>query len=193
MLLGGLDVGRFSDRTALVGLEDGVVTEAHLMGGLAFQHQREALFPAIRAMDLVLMDVTGLGVGLYELLEQDHGDKVVPVTLGSRTGQPRILWHQDNARPRPRGVYVGKTYLIGRMLGAVNAREIKVAPWCCHRDELRHELGQLTVGYTKRGHLTTGGMKGHDDLALGLALAILARDLSSRLLRGPDAAEEEAA
>lgn len=185
----GLDVGRFSDRTALVGMDGNVVNEAHLMGGFEFRRQADILEPLIDRDSLCLMDVTGLGVGLYELLAE-RGLPVVPVTIGARTGQPKITasWEHKHppADPPWRGVssiYVGKTYLMGRMLGMVHARELTVAPWCCHRNELRHELGQLTAGYTARGGLTIQNRKGHDDLALGLALAILARDLSSRLLR----------
>jgi hypothetical protein len=184
MLHFGLDVGRFTDRTALVGMDGPVVCEAHLLGNMPFREQAEVLAPLLRRDCLCLMDVTGLGVGLYERLA-DMGLPVVPVTLGGRSGQPKITtaWEHKNPRPDPpwrgvSGIYVGKTYLV-------NAREISVAPWCCHRAEMRHELGRLTTGYTARGGLTIQNRNGHDDLALGLALAILARDLSSRLLRSP--------
>lgn len=181
MILGGLDVGRFTDRTALVGLEGDVVGEAHLLSGLPFREQAEALGPVLARYRLVLVDVTGLGIGLYERLAE-AGHPVVATTLGDRTGQPRIHWESE--RRHVRGVHVGKTYLIGRMMGLIHARELTVAPWCCHRESIRRELGQLTTGFTRRGGLTISARKGHDDLALALSLAILARDLASRLVRG---------
>lgn len=175
----GLDVGRYTDRTALVGIDGAVVNEAHVLPGLPFREQADVLVPLLSRDCLCLVDVTGLGVGLFEIL-RDRGLPVVPVTLGS-TALPKIMHEGD--RSRVRGVYVGKTYLIGRMLGLVNARALTVAPWCCNRDELRSELGELTIGYTRKGGLTTSARRGHDDLALALSLAILARTLSSRLLR----------
>jgi hypothetical protein len=196
MIRYGLDVGRFTDRTALVGLDGDVVAEAHLMSGLEFSTQAGILEPLIGKNSLCLVDVTGLGIGLYERLA-DMGLPVVATTIGSSMSPPKIIanWQAKNHAYLPplpqRGrVYVGKTHLMGRMLGLVNARALTVAPWCCHRMELRKELGELTVSYTKRGGLSIQNRKGHDDLALGLALAILARDLSSRLLRSADHGSE---
>lgn len=192
----GLDVGRFTDRTALVGLDGDVVTEAHLMSGLEFSTQASILEPLIYKDSLCLVDVTGLGIGLFERLA-DMELPVVATTIGPSMSPPKVItdWRAKNPGRLPpisqrSRVYVGKTHLMGRMLGVVNARALTVAPSCGYRTDIRRELGELTLSYTKRGGISIQNRKGHDDLALGLALAILARDLSSRLLRSVGHASE---
>lgn len=178
MILGGLDVGRHHDRTALVVLDTEVVTEAHLIPPLPLAEQADVLEPLIRPLDLCLVDMTGLGLGLYELL-WGRELPVVGVVIGS--------WHRPTIRQRDRGrlpskVYVGKMALVGAAVAAVNDKQITVAPWCCHRAELRGELEALALNRTPRGNIRVGAHKGHDDLAIALGLAIVARDLSRELL-----------
>lgn len=176
MIAGGLDVGRVCDRTALVVLDTGVVTEAHLVPSLPLAQQADILEPLIRPLDVCLVDMTGLGLGLYELLL----GRELPV-VGTVIG----TWHEAKVRrrvPSPSIVYVGKAALVGRAVSAVNSREITVAPWCCHRQELRGELEALALGRTPRGRISINAHKGHDDLAIALGLAIVAHDLSGQLL-----------
>jgi hypothetical protein len=179
MLVGGLDIGRFTDRSVLIGMEDAVVSEAHMLSGLPFKEQARILAPLVQRMDLVLVDVTGLGIGLYEMLA-DTGANVIPVTLGS-SSQPKIIAPGNR---RERHIYVGKNYLIGRMLGVINARELSISPVCMHRDEMRQELLNLRRSYTAKGRLSIAARTGHDDFPLALSLAILSRDMHSRLSRG---------
>jgi hypothetical protein len=185
MLAAGLDVGRVTDKTALVVMEGSVVTEVHIVPSMTFAAQAAVLEPLMTRLDLVAVDGTGMGLGLLELLRA-RDLPVVNVIIGGGNAAPRLL--RDGAWQRPvRAISVGKTYMLGRLLGLVHAREITVAPWCCNRDELKNELGELTASFTRRGGLSIQARRGHDDLALALSLATLARDLAEQLLsRGSD-------
>jgi hypothetical protein len=192
MLLAGLDIGRFTDRTALCVMDTDVVTELHIVPSVSFREQAAVLAPLMRRLDLVAVDGTGMGLGLLELLRA-MGLPVVDVIIGGRAGAPRIIRDGGGNKRAVRAISVGKIHLLGRLLGLVNAREITVAPWCCNRDELKAELGLMSASFTKRGGLSIQARNGHDDLALALSLATLARDLSSQILaRGASDGAEEA-
>jgi len=191
MLVAGLDIGRVSDRTALAIMDEAVVMEVHIIPSLPFAEQASILAPLMRRLDLVAVDGTGMGLGLLELLRA-LDLPVVNVIIGGGNAGPRLI--RDGAWQRPiRAISVGKVHMLGRLLGLVHAREITVAPWCCNRDELKAELGELTASFTRRGGLSIQARRGHDDLALALSLATLARDLSSQILaRGGEHGPEEA-
>ena len=180
MLLGGLDVGRYFDRTALVGIDGATVSEAHLIPPLPFSEQAAILEPLLRRMDITLVDMTGLGIGLYERVV-DAGPLVVGCVL-TATRRP-LMMAADRSKGRgPPRIHVGKRYLIGRAVAMVSGRKLTVAPECRHREELKDELGRLAATHTKTGRIAIAARTGHDDLAIALGLAILAKDLSSRLL-----------
>jgi hypothetical protein len=192
MLCAGLDIGRVTDRTALVVMDNDVVTEAHIVPSVTFREQAAVLKPLMYRLDLVAVDGTGMGLGLLELLRA-QGSPVVDVIIGGGAGAPRIIRDGGGNKRGVRAISVGKIHLLGRLLGLVNAREITVAPWCCNRDELKAELGLMSASFTKRGGLSIQARSGHDDLALALSLATLARDLSSQILaRGTGDGAEEA-
>ena len=190
MLAGGLDIGRYTDRTALVVMDEAVVTEAHIIPSVSFHGQADLLTPLLARLDLTAVDGTGLGLGLFELL-RSAGLPLVDVIIGGGNGAPRVI--RDGGSRVVRAIHVGKVHLLGRLLGLVHAREITVAPWCCNRNELKAELGGMAASYTRRGGLSIAARKGHDDLALALALATLARDLSSQIVArgGEDGAKAE--
>ena len=181
MLCAGLDIGRFSDRTALVVMDDDVVNEAHIIPSLPFRDQAAILRPQLSRLDIVAVDGTGMGLGLLELLRAMHLP-VVDAIIGGGNGAPRIIRDGGGNKRGVRAISVGKIHLLGRLLGLVHAREITVAPWCCNRDELKAELGLMSASFTKRGGLSIQARTGHDDLALALALATLARDLAGEVL-----------
>jgi hypothetical protein len=192
MLCAGLDIGRYTDRTALAVMDEAVVTEVHIVPSVAFREQAQVLEPLMRRLDLVAVDGTGMGLGLLELLRA-RDLPVVDVIIGGRNGAPRIIRDGRGNKAGVRAISVGKIHLLGRLLGLVHAREITVAPWCCHRSELKAELGEMSASFTRRGGLSIQARKGHDDLALALSLATLARDLSSQILaRGGEHGPEEA-
>ena len=180
MICAGLDCGRYHDRTALVVLDGVVVTEAHLIPPLLFSEQAMILEPLLRRMDVALVDMTGLGLGLYERLA-DAGLPVVGCVL-TATRRPLVMAADRSKGRGPPRIHVGKRYLIGRAVAMVNGRELTVAPGCRHREELKDELGRLAATHTKSGRIAINARTGHDDLAIALGLAILARDLSTRLL-----------
>ena len=122
-----------------------------------------------------------MGLGLLEMLRAMHLP-VVDVIIGGGNGAPRIIRDGGGNKRGVRAISVGKIHLLGRLLGLVHAREITVAPWCCNRDELKAELGLMSASFTKRGGLSIQARTGHDDLALALALATLARDLAGEVL-----------
>jgi len=181
LIVAGLDCGRYTDRTALVVMDEAVVTEAHIVPSVTFREQAQVLEPLMRRLDLVAVDGTGMGLGLLELLRA-MGLPVVDVIIGGGNAAPRIIRDGGGNKRGVRAISVGKIHLLGRLLGLVHAREITVAPWCCNRDELKAELGLMSASFTKRGGLSIQARSGHDDLALALSLATLARDLSSQIL-----------
>ena len=192
MIVAGLDIGRVTDRTALVVMDEVVVTEAHIVPSVTFREQAEVLAPLMARLELVAVDGTGMGLGLLELLRA-RGLPVVDVIIGGGNGAPRIIRDGGGRKREVRAISVGKIHLLGRLLGLVHAREITVAPWCCNRDELKTELGLMSASFTKRGGLSIQARSGHDDLALALSLATLARDLASEILaRGGEHGPEEA-
>jgi hypothetical protein len=191
MLAAGLDIGRYTDRTALVVMDGVVVTEVHLLPSATFQIQAGILAPLLARLDLAAVDGTGMGLGLLELLRAADAP-VVNVIIGGGQAAPRLI-RDGGGRDRPiRAISVGKVHLLGRLLGLVHAREITVAPWCCNRAELKAELGELTASFTRRGGVSIQARRGHDDLALALSLATLARDLAGQLLSRGDGDGEEA-
>jgi hypothetical protein len=135
-----------------------------------------------------------MGLGLLELLRA-AGLPVANVIIGGGNAAPRLIRDGGGLRRPVRAISVGKIHMLGRLLGLVHAREITVAPWCCNRDELKAELGELTASFTRRGGLSIQARRGHDDLALALSLATLARDLSSQILArgGGDGSEVQGA
>jgi len=192
LIVAGLDIGRYTDRTALVVMDNDVVTEVHIIPSATFQAQAAILAPLMSRLDLVAVDGTGMGLGLLELLRA-LDLPVVNTIIGGGNAGPRLI-RDGGGQSRPvRAISVGKVHMLGRLLGLVHAREITVAPWCCNRDELKAELGELTASFTRRGGLSIQARRGHDDLALALSLATLARDLSSQVLaRGGEHGPEEA-
>lgn len=185
MLAAGLDIGRYTDRTALVVMDGAVVTEAHLIPSLPFREQAQVLEPLMARLDLVAVDGTGMGLGLLEVLRA-LDLPVVNVIIGAGHAAPRLI-RDGGGQQRPvRAISVGKIHMLGRLLGLVHAREITVAPWCCNRAELKAELGELTASFTRKGGLSIQARRGHDDLALALSLATLARDLAGQLLSRGD-------
>ena len=187
-----MDVGSVTDKTALVVMDEAVVTEVHIVPSATFQAQAAILIPLMRRLDLVAVDGTGMGLGLLELLRA-AGLPVANVIIGGGNAGPRLIRDGGGVRRPVRAISVGKIHMLGRLLGLVHAREITVAPWCCNRDELKAELGELTASFTRKGGLSIQARRGHDDLALALSLATLARDLSSQILaRGGEHGPEEA-
>src|SRR3954471_24488681 len=106
-----------------------------------------------RHLRMVAVDATGLGQGAADQLAAD-GWPVLPVTIGAGAG--------THAR------------LFGGLREAINSGRFSVAPECPHKALICGELKNLTGSYTPRGRIRVAARQGHDDLAFGLALAVLA-------------------
>jgi hypothetical protein len=102
---------------------------------------------------MVAVDATGLGQGAADQLAAD-GWPVLPVTIGAGAGS--------------------HTALFGRLREVINSGRFSVAPECPHRGLIRDELKELSGSYTPTGRVRVAARRGHDDLAFGLALAVLA-------------------
>jgi hypothetical protein len=71
---------------------------------------------------------------------------------------------------------VGKVWLIQRLGAAMRSGEMTGAPG---RDLLRKELAQFVFKPGARGRLRLEAARGHDDLVIAAALAVLASDLAN--------------
>src|SRR6188508_1859059 len=110
MLCAGLDIGRYTDRTALCVMDEAVVNELHIVPSVSFREQAEVLAPLMRRLDLVAVDGTGMGLGLLELLRA-MGLPVVDVIIGSGNGAPRIIRDGGGNKREVRAISVGKIHL----------------------------------------------------------------------------------
>ena len=71
----------------------------------------------------------------------------------------------------------GKSWLIQRLGTAMRSGEMKVAEQAPGRDLLRKELAQFVFKPGARGRLRLEAARGHDDLVIAAAFAVLAADL----------------
>ena len=72
---------------------------------------------------------------------------------------------------------VGKSWLIQRLGTAMRSGALTVAERAPGRDLLRDELAQFVFKPGERGRLRLEAARGHDDLVIAAALAVLASDL----------------
>jgi hypothetical protein len=166
----GIDVGRFNDRTAIVGVEkfpDGsiLLNFARLLRSDSLPHQARTIRRLLVGRDLrevpFLVDITGVGIGLYDNLLLP---RQIPITIGAG----------DGFRRNRSGYLVGKTALMA--LVAQNLPHLIVstsAVPAAIRDELKQELSTMRVRVGPRGALGFNAKSGrHDDLVLALGLAL---------------------
>ena len=179
MRVAGLDVGRFKDATAYVELVEhrdlgtSICNQCVRMVGVSLDEQRKQLEPLVAQADVTCIDMNGIGLGLYEALHA-----AMP---NNRVTGVRIV---RGATPLVRsGFYwsVGKVWLIARLSRAIRRGEVTFPPWLDNRERLKSELLSLAGTFTGRGSVRVEAATGHDDLAIGLALALLAKDLARRI------------
>ena len=73
---------------------------------------------------------------------------------------------------------VGKSWLIQRLGAVMRSGGLNVAERAPGRDLLRRELAQFVFKPSARGRLRLEAARGHDDLVIATALAVLASDLA---------------
>ena len=82
---------------------------------------------------------------------------------------------------------LGKSWLVQRLGMAMRGGELTVAGHAPGRNLLRKELAQFAFRPGARGQLRLEAARGHDDLVIAAALAVLAADLATQSVSRPRA------
>ena len=179
MAVAGLDLARRSDHSALVRLdvEPGrlTVSAALRLPQAALRQQFALMAPYLAGLDLLVFDQSGLGDVAAELLPGTPPHVGVCLTGGDRPLARSA--HGDR-------LVLGKSWLIQRLGAAMRSGELTVAGHAPGRELLRIELAQFVFKPGARGQLRMEAARGHDDLVIAAALALIAADLVSYRDRG---------
>ena len=174
MPVAGLDLARRSDHSALVLLDvepDRLTVTAALRLPQAPLRQQFALIaPHLAGLDLLVFDQSGLGDAAAELLPKTPPHIGVCLIGGDR---PLARSAQGDR------LVVGKSWLIQRLGAAMRSGALTVAEHAPGRELLRQELAQFVFKPGARGRLRLEAARGHDDLVIAAALAVLAADLAA--------------
>lgn len=164
MIVAGLDLAKRSDHSALIVI-DAVhfltVTHALRLPQRPYREQIDALRPALKAVDRLAYDGTGVGDAVGEMLHDM--DAIGVVTTGTNLA-PRV---SDDGR-----IIISKQALIGGINSAMVSGRLTVAPDAPGRADLATEMEAfISIPGTRKIEAGTGH---HDDLVLALGLAVLA-------------------
>jgi hypothetical protein len=178
-VVAGLDLARRRDHSALVLLDAEAdrltVTAALRLPQAPLREQFTLIAPHLAGLDLLVFDQSGLGDAAAELLPKTPSH--VGVCL---IGADRPL---TRSVQRDRLV-VGKSWLIQRLGAVMRSGELTVAGHAPGRELLRIEFGQFVFKPGARGRLRLEAARGHDDLVIAAALAVIAADVAaSRTLK----------
>jgi len=174
LVVAGLDLARRRDHSALVLLDveaDRLTVSAALRLPQAPLRQQFALIaPHLAGLDLLVFDQSGLGDAASELLPKTPPHIGVCLIGGDR---PLTRSTQGDR------LVVGKSWLIQRLGAAMRSGELSVAEHAPGRDLLRKELAQFVFKLGARGRFRLEAARGHDDLVIAAALAVLTADLAA--------------
>src|SRR5215211_4236311 len=174
MPVAGLDLARRSDHSALVLLdvEPGrlTITAALRLPQAPLRQQFALIAPHLAGLDLLVFDQSGLGDAAAELLPKTPPHMGVCLVGGDR---PLTRSAQGDR------LVVGKSWLIQRLGAVMRSGVLTVAEKAPGRELLRRELVQYVFKSGARGQLRLEAGRGHDDLVIGAALAVLAADLAA--------------
>ena len=169
----GLDLARRSDFSALV-LLDGAdlltVTAVLRLPQAPLRQQFALIAPRLAGLDLLVFDQSGLGDAAAELLPKTPSHVGVCLVGGDR---PVTRSAQGDR------LVVGKSWLIQRLGMAMRSGALTVAEHAPGRDLLRRELAQFVFKQGAQGRLGLEAVRGHDDLVIAAALAVLAADVAA--------------
>src|SRR5215208_2423074 len=170
----GLDLARRSDFSALVLLDAEphrlTVTAALRLPQAPLRQQFALIAPHLAGLDLLVFDQSGLGDAAAELLPKAPPHIGVCLIAGDRP----LTRSASGDR-----LAVGKSWLIQRLGLAMRSGALTVAEHAPGRDLLRKELGQFVFKPGMRGRVRLEASRGHDDLVIAAALAVLAADLAA--------------
>ena len=172
-LVAGLDLARRSDHSALVLLdvEPGRLTvrAALRLPQAPLRQQFGLIAPHLAGLDLLAFDQSGLGDAAAELLPKTPPHMGVCLVGGDR---PLARSAQGDR------LTVGKWWLMQRLGTSMRSGALTVAGNAPGRELLRRELAQFAFKPGARGRLRLEAARGHDDLVIAAALAVLASDLA---------------
>src|SRR5215203_854139 len=172
MPVAGLDLARRSDHSALVLLDvepgELTVTAALRLPQAPLRQQFALIAPHLAGLDLLMFDQSGLGDAAAELLPKAPPHIGVCLIAGDR---PLTRSASGDS------LVVGKSWLIQRLGAAMRSGALTVAERVPGRDLLRRELERFVFKPGARGQLRLEAARGHDDLVIAAALAVLAADL----------------
>jgi hypothetical protein len=178
----GLDIGQAQDYTALV------VLERHLPRHGASKHESICHIPQITRFQLgtkypdivqflsekmknapdytkLIVDCTGVGQGVFEMMERD------PV-LKTESLHRILITGGHNVNTTTRGYTVPKQQLVNSVQILLQTQRLKVKSDLPETSTLVKELQNFQVTLTERANDTYAGRTGeHDDLVLATALA----------------------
>src|SRR4051794_1693526 len=168
----GLDLARRRDHSALVLLESVAgrlaITAALRLPQVPLFQQFALIAPHLAGLDLVAFDQSGLGDAAGELLPSEPPHVGVCLIGGERP----LVRSASSDR-----LVVGKSWLIQRLGTAIRSGALAVAEHAPGRELLRRELAQFVFKTGARGRLRLEADRGHDDLVMATALAVLASHL----------------
>jgi hypothetical protein len=171
-LVAGLDLARRRDHSALVLLDAApnrlTVTAALRLPQAPLREQFALIAPPVAGLDLLVFDQSGLGDAAAELLPNTPPHVGVCLVGGDR---PLARSAQGDR------FVLGKSWLIQRLGAAMRGGELTVAEKAPGRQLLRRELAQFVFKPGAQGRFRLEAARGHDDLVIAAALAVLAADL----------------
>jgi phage FluMu gp28-like protein len=174
LVIAGLDLARRRDHSALVLLDVEpdrlTVTAALRLPQAPLRQQFALIVPQLAGLDLLVFDQSGLGDAAAELLPRTPPHIGVCLVAGDRP----LSRSASGDR-----LVVGKSWLIQRLGAAMRSGVLTVAERAPGRDQLRRELAQFVFKPRARGRLRLEAARGHDDLVIAVALAVLAGDLAT--------------
>jgi hypothetical protein len=172
-LVAGLDLARRRDHSALVllGVAPGRLTVTAAL--------RLPQAPLIQQFTLIAPHLAGL-----DLLSLIRAASATPPRNLLQATPPHVgVCLIDGDRPLTRSaqggrLVVGKSWLIQRIGTAMRSGALTVAEKAPGRELLRRELAQFVFKPGAQGRIRLEAARGHDDLVIAAALAVLASDLA---------------
>jgi len=167
----GVDLAKLRDRTVITTLESEITkgSEAHcvkdirvLPGGLSYLLQAAQIAaytdkPCFRTWGVkVLVDASGIGQPVSDILKESHGLKHSKVTITSGDGK--------------NGNNVSRNYLIRTLIKWIGQPNFFISSDIEEAERLREELESLSIEYRKDGSASFYTNQDHDDCLMSLAL-----------------------